>query len=185
MKKRRTIIISLLLVAALALGVGYAYTTGVASVNVTASNTPDAIDLEFATGGVCKIIDTEGTPEAIGKSTVGEGGYDDISFHANNLQNTGDYVVAEFVVVNNNNFDVRVHKPTVVSQPTNFNFEIQNWQGDGDDINDTTDITLAPSGTTTFRVKVSLKEASPDSITETFTINISGDAGQIIDEQTP
>jgi hypothetical protein len=50
MKKNRTLVIGLLLVAALALGIGYASTTRDLYVQGTAKTTPQDIDVVFATG---------------------------------------------------------------------------------------------------------------------------------------
>ena len=168
MKKRRTLIIGLLLVAALCLGIGYAGVSTILSINGTAKNEVSEIDVVFKDGGVCKIVD--GTTAAIkSASAVGEGGDIDITFHAYGLRNVGDYVTAEFVVINNNEYSVSLSEPHIVSEMTNFDWELIGWE--------TADATLASNGEATFQIKISLATASADEIVETFTVNIDATAG--------
>lgn len=84
MKKRRTLIISLLLVAAIVLGVGYALDTSTLTINGSAHVTPDQANLKveftavddedginYATGSL-GAIPTEATIDATGFTTAGQ-----------------------------------------------------------------------------------------------------------------
>lgn len=114
MKKRRTIIISLLLVAALALGIGYAATSGDVSVNGKVKNHPHELKLVFEKNDVddAKIIESRvGTVEGSGSESVSHtldvtDGADFATFNISDLAHKDDYIKAVLTVKNTNQYDV-------------------------------------------------------------------------------
>ena len=124
MKKRRTLIISLLLVAALVLGIGYASITRDLSITGTAKSTPADIDVVFTDGTTVVSAnsptdDTARESAIVAASSVGSVGDKVISFNAFGLTNPGESVTAVFHVVNNNSYPVTLTAPTVEDGSTN------------------------------------------------------------------
>ena len=163
MKKRRTLIISLLLVAALCLGIGYAGVSTILSVNGTAKSDVQDIDVVFSAAAV-----TDSTNDSIKNATeFGNTGNTDIFFHAYGLKNANDSVTATFTIVNNNDYAVTLAEPEIVSATTLFKV----------DVGTLSKTELQPDETATFTIKVTLENPSADELTETFTVNVNAHAG--------
>ena len=125
MKKRRTLIISLLLVAALCLGIGYANASGVIKINGEVKNSPHALKMVFRTQDDtsptpirCEIIEShitqqDGTPGTTAASSVTVVDMtDSATFNVHDLRHQGDYVKAAFIVQNTMDYSVTLEAPT-------------------------------------------------------------------------
>ena len=168
MKKRRTLIVGLLLVAALALGIGYAGFTSDLSVNgeaiingVSESQvliTSIELVTDQSTAGIQAVADcgTNGTKAA----TVDVTGFD-----AEN-----EYAVIRVTVTNPHQFAVNMTDPVLTPGATNkvngedyyFSYDII----DEDNIPDS----IAKEGPWTFDVKITCLNVTPDSYTSNFSI---------------
>ena len=100
MKKRRTLIISLLLIAALALGIGYAALSTDLTVSGSVSNAPHPIDVTFQEGSISAGAGLASAEAA--SRVVCTNGAKSATFDVAGLVHQGDKVVATFTVVNNN-----------------------------------------------------------------------------------
>lgn len=172
MKKRRTMIISLLLVAALALGIGYAaYTVNLEVSGVVSAGAPaPLVTFETVTVGEKTESVTSGNNFGIGAT-----GGQSIDLNVGGLRNKDDKVVVTYTVKNGHDFDVTVNNPTVVYTNTdgnNYNSNISITPGSWDDLTDG----KIPSGeTATFTVTVQLIKtfATDASITQNFRIDFT------------
>lgn len=180
MKKNRTLVIGLLLVAALALGIGYASTTRDLYVQGTAKTTPADIDVVFTTG--TKVLEAS-TPsddaarEAVilAASSTGAVGDKVISFNAFGLTIPGETVTAEFHIVNNNSYPVTISAPAVEDGSTNtldhFKAEVGTLKAaDGSDLTGN----LGAGQTAYFTVTVTLlTNDSAQEISESFHVHFN------------
>ena len=168
MKKRRTLVISLLLVAALALGIGYAalsedlFITGSANISKTDAENSFKEDVYFsyATSG----------DKAEAKITD-DNNYATMTVKTGALKQVGDEAVATFTIKSESDLDVLIKNPTVangcITNRNNEYFQVTtNWQADHT-------LVAAPSGATTdITVTVRLiKTPDVDQDTE-FTIKL-------------
>ena len=172
MKKRRTLIISLLLVAALALGIGYAGFTseltisGDAVMNATSTS---LVNISNVTE-VSKNGDLTLSPENLGSKTVNV----DITGFAT----TQDYIVIEVTVQNPHEFEVSLSAPSLTMQNNDitgggkyFNIELLNAASIPTSIAKATyvDGQLVPQ-TVTFQYKISAITIPADAHTVSYTI---------------
>jgi hypothetical protein len=170
MRNKRTVIVAFLLVAALALGIGYATlqdelaVTGSARTNVSSSE--EALDADvYFTKAV--ISDTAaGTAEI----KTPEGGTakdkDDlvvIELLDTALKGAGDFVTISLEISNDSDLAVKVGKPTINVVNTEYFDVTTNW---------TADQTVAASGTADMVVTVTLKKTPTDVVETTFTLDI-------------
>ena len=182
MKKRRNLIISRLLVAAIALGVGYAATDAILSVNGTATTKATNINVYFTedsniTSATAVNDDQEGTRAAEIKkeSSLQNFGSTDIIFYANNLSQVGDKVLATFYVKNDSAYAVTLDAPTIKSAADLENFKVTPSStftpvADGD----FADGVLKAGGSVSFTVEVELlANNTAGTLTETFTVNVN------------
>ena len=181
MKKRRTLIISLLLIAALCLGIGYASITRDLYVQGTAKTTPADINVVFTDG--TSVTDAEAADVAretaiMAASSVGSTGDKVISFNAFGLTNPTESVTAVFHVKNNNSYPVTLTAPAVESGDSNtlnhFAVTVGKLQTMVDGT--ATDLTgnLAAGGTAFFTVTVTLNSNdSAAEISESFHVHLN------------
>ena len=128
MKKRRTFIVSMLLIAALALGIGYAALTDVLDINGTAdvnqSQAEADFDLNVYFSAVSKIHDDD-------KVSITDGDNDMASFTINSLKGKDDTASFTFTITNDSDLDAMV-TPTFAADgntnPTYFSIE-SDWAG--------------------------------------------------------
>lgn len=155
MKKRRNLIIAFLLIAALALGIGYAAVTDSLSIggNATVKPHQDNLDVIFDS-----IKDQNKCTAAIQTDkTVA-------TFTTTQLTDGGDTATATFVVINNSaEYSATIDKPDIVITTGNLYFDVQTNWGEASR-------TLAPNETTEFTVTVTLKKAVTEERTCEFTI---------------
>ena len=182
MKKRRTLIISLLLVAALALGVGYATITRDLSVQGTAKSTPADINVVFTTGTAIVSADSPTNDTAreaaiVAASSVGSTGDKVISFNAFGLTNPGESVTAVFHVINNNSYPVTLTAPSLdtnTSTLEHFSVSVGDLQTTVGGSATALTGNLAANSTAFFTVTVTLdSNDSAAEIAESFQIHLN------------
>ena len=168
MKRRRTLITSLLLVAALVLGIGYAALTDVLDINGTAdvnqSAAEDAFneDVYFSAA----VANQEGNV-----ASVNTGDNDMASFTANTLKGKGDKATFTFTIKNDGDVDAVV-TPTLAedgnSNTTYFAIS-SDWEGQPK--------TIAAGGSMTYTVTVELLSTPTETIHGAFHIELTAVAG--------
>ena len=169
MKKRRTLVISLLLVAALALGIGYAALTDelhiTGSANIAESDAQNAFqeDVYFS-----KAISGEKADAAVS----GDNNYATMTVKDGALKEVGDEAVATFTIKSDSDLAVTVTNPTVAAGLiTNSNSEYfqvtTNWA---------TDHEIDPYGTTDITVTVKLIKTPDTTQAVTFDIQLNASA---------
>ena len=173
MKKRRTLIISLLLVAALCIGIGYAGVSTQLKVIGTATSSQQAIDVVF-TGG--EIKGATSTEEAVKTEiqTNSEHKYEtpaiEVKPIVKGLTHQNDSITFTYTITNRNDYAVTLAKPKITMAGTT----VLSVTTSMDDI---TTKELAADASTTIDVTVKLAIVSADPITETFTVSIEAYAG--------
>ncbi len=173
MKRRRSLVIALLLVAALALGIGYAAFTvnmeigGNVSVGAPApAVTFSAVSEQVTKGGI-----TSGNN--YGKEALGG---QSIDLNVGGFRNKGDQVVVTYTVKNDHDFPVTVTNPTVNYTNTGDNYDANisivagAWTG-----LDASNQIPANGGTAQFTVTVTLSQtfATDASITQNFRVEFT------------
>lgn len=131
MKRRRTLIISLLLVATLVLGIGYAGTTTTLKWTGHVENAPITFSVIF-TGATIKEVQTM-TPtrhDAVADACdPGTTGGNEISFSVAGLKEVGDTVTFTYTVTNNSDVDAKLNAPAFnpAFNSDYFNVTIGTW----------------------------------------------------------
>ncbi|MBR2952665.1 MAG: hypothetical protein IKC43_06815 [Clostridia bacterium] len=172
MKKRRTLIISLLLVAALALGVGYAYTTGNVSISGEVYNKPHDLNLTFvAEGSAITKQWVEGQDATTASSIVVVDGAETASFVAREIKHDGDYIEAVFVIQNQNHYDVKLNdievNYTFPSGHDDFFTVTHEWVTEVGQ-----DLTLTHEEKIKLKVRVEMNGVTGDEIEGRFTLTV-------------
>lgn len=166
MKKRRSIIIALLLIAALALGIGYAAVTDTLTITGNANVKPhqDNLNVIFT-----QIKDQNKCTAAIQTDkTVA-------SFTTTQLEVGGDTATATFVVTNQSaEYKATIAAPTITITSGGEYFDITT------DFGDETRTLNAVDGTTEFTVTVKLKGAVTEERACEFTITNNVTAVEVI-----
>ena len=164
MKRRSTLIVALLLIATLALGVGYAALSRDLVIEGVAKNTPAALNVVFTDNEV-----TGGTNQGIKDATIlGTPGDFTIGFTAANLSKVNDFVTVTFTIQNKNEYAVRLDDPTISG---NTKFEVTTaWGAEG--------VELDANETTTLDVTVKLLVPTAEIISEQFQIKIKANSAE-------
>ena len=182
MKKRRTLVISLLLIAALALGIGYAGVSTQLVISPTAASEVQAIDVGFTAGSVVRT--TNSHQDETYTITVNDG-YDEATLNGDTvirvepsisgLRYKDDTVVLQYTITNNNDYPVNVKAP-VIGLSTETVLDVTTDWGTAEK---TLDGIHSGTGdnTATVIVTIKLKNASADPITESFNITFDAYAG--------
>lgn len=186
MKRRRTLIIALLLVAALALGIGYAGMTGSIKINGDVMNKPHEVNLTFETTGATSSEVTEIKTET-GSGESGEESSISIStdkklatFSIRNLAHQNEYVLATLVVKNNNEYDVKLGEATVSyalgsGVPEFFTVETS-WVAKLEGEATTDDLILQEGETRVLEVKVIMGESTGNQYDGDFVVTVPGES---------
>ena len=173
MKKRRTLIISLLLIAALALGIGYAGFTSELTISgdaVINSTTTSQVVIE-------KVEINSKSSENIKLNFSGEG-TKTVNADLTGFATTQDYVVLDVTVSNPHEFPVTISEPMLTAQNNEitggskyFDIEILNAADIPGEIAAAEYVsgTLTPK-TITFQYKISAKTIPADAHTVSYTI---------------
>ena len=176
MKKRRTLIISLLLIAALALGIGYAALTTELNVTGSVTNQPHPINVVYT--GNASVISVDGdNDEAVSASNViCTADAKSATFNVAKLAHDGDFVVAEFEIINKNEYNVQMEDPTVTYTGDSF-YVVETYWVDSTG----TEIAapeLSKNETAKFYVKVTMNITTANSLSGDFTVSIKGESSQ-------
>ena len=164
MKRRSTLIVTLLLIATLALGVGYAALSRDLVIEGVAKNTPAALNVVFTDNTV-----KDGTNQSIKDATIlGTPGDFTIGFTAANLSNVNDFVTVTFTIQNKNEYAVKLDDPIITG---NNKFEVTAvWGAEG--------VELAQNETTTLDVTVKLIVPTAEVLSEQFQIKIKANSAE-------
>lgn len=167
MKKRRTLIIALLLIAALCLGIGYAAVSETLLWNGTIEN--DAVEFvvrfeEVSESAVSGAGDDEDKAKILGLSNPGEPGGRTVAPSVDGLTVVGDSVTFNYVVKNYSNVKVELKDLVTDFDNEYFKLTVGNWDKTVLDVNETANVSI-----TVELVKVS-------DIIETATFTITAEA---------
>lgn len=168
MKKRRSLIISLLLVAALCLGIGYAALTDVLDINgsadVNQSAAEEAFDADiYFTGAVAN--------ETGNSASVDAADNDMANFTAATLKGQGDKVTFTFTIKNASDVAAVVTPSLAADGNTNTEYfkVTSDWNA--------TARTLAAGATDTYTITVELLKTPTETIHGSFHIELTAVAG--------
>ena len=174
MKKRRTLIIALLLVAALALGIGYAGFTSQLSVDgeaiLNGVSTSEVVITKI------EIVEkTEGANYITCESNCGENGTKSATVDVAGFKEVNEYAIIEVTVSNPHPFEVTTTAPALVVDSATNTIPGEN-AGNYFDITlhgEPLASTIAADGTETFQVKIVAKVITPDAHTTNFDIDFN------------
>ena len=164
MKNRRSIIVALLLVAALALGIGYAVTTGHLIVNGTVSTQQQTFEVKFTSwdnvtasnNGITAVVGA--LPDKTTSLTI------------NGMSKQNDTVTGTFTITNSNEFTMYVTDVTIDNAAGNYFSVSTSWDN-------MTEAVAIPAGqTTTIDITVTLNQGMSDQIKQFFTITLDATA---------
>ena len=197
MKKRRTLIISLLLVAALALGIGYAVQTGTVELNGEVSNKPHAVKLVFVENGSSiheSKVTTDGGVQV--DSTNNEllvvDGAHTATLDIFDLSHQNDYITAYFRIKNTNNYDVTLDTDpdqaanliiskrdgTTPSNEEKFFTVTAEWiKQDASDVEED-DLTLSTNQTKTLKVTITMTKTTAETLEGRYVLTVTGTSAQ-------
>ena len=176
MKKRRTLIISLLLIAALALGIGYAALSTDLTVSGSVSNAPHPIDVTFQEGSISAGAGLASAEAA--SRVVCTNGAKSATFDVAGLVHQGDKVVATFTVVNNNKYAVTLNAPSVTETDANDFFTATTTWLDADGNATATTPRLASGETATFQVTVTMDKNTAETYTGDFVVTVTATSAE-------
>lgn len=170
MRKRRTIIISLLLVAALCLGIGYAGFALDMLISGAATLRGEAPNVVFSTATVTTPSDEEA--EIRTRTKVTGMGTETLNINTAGFASVGDKLVLNVTIKNNHNFEVNVSKPTVdLTQIAGVDyFSVTTTWGN-------TDKVIAANGSETFTLTIELVKDTSDELTQNFTVKFIASQG--------
>ena len=179
MKKRRTLVISALLVAALALGIGYAALSQDVKITGDIASSAVIFDVQFTSSEMeVSAVTPEYKTEIERLSSKGTTGSPMIHLKAAGLKEAGDKVTYTLVLTNKSDIDVTLTALQLVDSDTSEAIDLT----DTDALNDhfapftfkvtgcSADQELAPNGTTTITIEISLSEASKVAATHAYTL---------------
>ena len=173
MKKRRTLIISLLLVAALALGVGYAGFTSQLSIGGEAIL--NGVSESEVVITKIEITETSDNVDYItANANCGTNGTKAATVDVSGFKEVNEYAILTVTVSNPHPFTVNTTTPVLVvdaatnkvGSTENVYFEIVKY---GTDL----PTTIAADGTETFQIKVTAKTIDPNAHTTNFTVTFN------------
>lgn len=175
MKKRRSVVIAFLLIAALVMGIGYAALTDVLDITGSADISKQAAEGEFnldiyftkAVANENSTPTTDGTP--YNTASVNADNNDKASFSANTLKGAGDTATFTFSIVNVGDVDAKI-TPKITTNTQAEYFEItSDWNGATKDLpaNTTADAPL------TYTVTVKLLKTPTETLSGSFLIELT------------
>ena len=197
MKKRRTIIISLLLVAALALGIGYAVQTGSVELNGEIANKPHEVKLVFVgNGSAIHTSQVTGDNGTTSTSTNNEmlvvDGAHTATLDISDLSHEGDYITAYFRIKNTNNYKVTVDADpdqaanlvisnkngTPATDEEKFFTVAAEWiKQDASDVEANT-LTLATNETKTLAVTIRMSKTTANTLEGRYVLTVHGTSAE-------
>lgn len=163
MKRRRTLIISLLLVATLVLGIGYAATSTTLTWEGDVANDPLSISVIFTDATEAVTVMTSARQTTVADAcNPGTTGSDTISPKVDGLKEVGDQVTFTYTVTNNSDVDVKLNAPAFDPTFTSEYFEVT--------IGSWTESRVAVGGTSEIDLTVRLIKVSDAEQSANFTI---------------
>lgn len=171
MKKRRSLIISLLLVAALTLGIGYATLTDVLDINGTADVTQLGAQTSFDEDIYFKSATATNSGD---HASVVTDDPDMSTFTANSLQGAGDTAIFTFVIQNDGDLDALVTPSLAADGNTNTEYFsiVSDWNAQPR--------TIAAGATANYVVTVTLLKTPTDAIHGAFHIELTATADEVV-----
>ena len=196
MKKRRTIIISLLLVAALTLGIGYAVQTGTVELNGEVSNKPHAVKLVFVEDG-SRIFDSKVTSEggtqiaSTNNELVVVDGAHTATLDIFDLSLQNDYITAYLRIKNTNNYQVMLDADpdqaanliisnkdgTLANEEQKFFSVTAEWIKQDTDVEAGT-LTLSKDQTKTLQVTIKMTKATANTLEGRYVLTVTGTSAE-------
>ena len=197
MKKRRTIIISLLLVAALALGIGYAVQTGSVELNGEVANKPHDVKLVFVKDG----SDIHASQVTLDGGTTGASSNNELivvdgahtaTLDISDLSHEGDYITAYFRIKNTNNYKVTVDTDpdqaanlvisnkdgTPATAEEKFFTVAAEWiKQDASDV-DADTLTLGEGQTKTLKVTLTMSKTTAETLEGRYVLTVHGQSAE-------
>jgi hypothetical protein len=176
MKKRRTLVISALLVAALALGIGYAGVSTSLKISGTVASEIQKIDVAFVSVDEPLVHSADETVQAGMSADAGFTSKTlEVKPEVSGFTNEGDYVKLVYTIQNFNEYDVTLAKITI-QQASASPFKITTNFPTGGQVLSSAGAT---GGADTFKLEVliTLEHAGADKISEDFTITVEAIAG--------
>ena len=162
MKKRRSVVIAFLLIAALLMGIGYAALTdvlditGSADINQSAAEDSFNEDIYFSAA----VANQDGNTASVNKDNN-----DKASFTANTLKGKGDKATFTYTIVNEGDLDAVV-TPAISSNTNQTYFKIySDWDGQPK--------TLTAGGSVTYTVTIELIETPTETISGSCIIELT------------
>ena len=177
MKKRRTLIIAILLVAALALGIGYAALSTELTVTGSVTNQPHPINVVYT--GNAQVVRVTGDLEeaATASNVICTANAKSATFNVSKLAHNGDFVVASFEVINYNEYKVQMENPTVSYTGDEF-YEVETYWVNAQGARQDAAPELSKDQTATFYVKVMMNKTTAESLSGDFTVSIKAASSQ-------
>lgn len=173
MKKRRTLIIALLLIASLALGIGYAAFTSTMSINGEVQMGGIASQVNFSKA---EVNDAESTASVVTTEILGVG-TKTLEINMSGFVHAGHKVVIDVVVTNPHDFDVTLINGNITQDGAQnpagvecFKIEVV------DDALAANPVVSKNNGTVEFQIVVTCMATSPVDLTENFTISFDAHA---------
>lgn len=168
MKKRRTIIISLLLVAALCLGIGYAGFAIDLIVNGSATLRGEAPNVVFSAATIKSFTNNDIKDRA----GIGSTGTASLDITSAGFASVDDELVVTITIKNNHNFDVTVTEPAInLTKIDNVDyFKVTTTWGDDDK-------TITALGEVQFDLSIKLIKDTSDELTQKYTVTFEAFQG--------
>ena len=191
MKKRRTLIIALLLVAALCLGIGYAAQSGYVEVSGNVSNTPHPVKLVFVENGSSlkdskvTVVNNSERVASTNNELIVVDNTSTATFDISDLSHQDDYAILYLRVKNTNEYDVALESDPdkagnlVITKNANadgttpddfFTVEAEWITEDGDVEN----LTLAEGETKTLKVTIKMIDSTGDNVSGSYKLQVWG-----------
>ena len=172
MKKRRTTIIALLLVAALALGIGYAaladdlFITGSANISAENAESAFAADVYFTKA----VISADKGTAVIGADKNGEAS-DKVTITVNDdvLAGQGDSVICALEISNVGDLDAKITLDSVVASKSEYFKVTTSW-------GNTTEQTLGAGETLDLTVTITVLKTPTVDVSTTFDLGFTAEA---------
>lgn len=178
MKKRRTLIISILLIAAICLGIGYAGFTSDMLVNSEAILGPKQSEVHFSDA-----VKKDTTSPGIEVTVVGikdaQGNLlkaRSFDLTVSNFSGANETAEVDVTIENPHDFEVRIEKLTIEADKKTNQAGVQYFTVTETLGNNTT---IAAGQSKTFTIKVVCNASSPDKITENFEVKFAAVAGTL------
>ena len=176
MKRRRNLVLAILLVAAMALSIGYAAVSDVLTItgnaNVEESEAQDAFNLDvyFSAAEAGRYVTDVTLAEGV-KNTAGvvDDNNDEATFEVNTLRGAGDWAEFTFTIKNAGDLDATMAAATWANGNADY-FDIATEWPEGTE--------LKAGKTLTYKVTVTLKETPTTKLSASFNVDLTATAGE-------